>query len=659
MYLSELTVENFKPYENASITLPETGMVFIAGPNNSGKSALLAAIDVVAGRGDNGAWTRTGAEQPARVVATFVLTEDDRRSIVLSGNQQRYKDEWLASHAFERLQLTFVAAARQMLCRTLALTGYDGGLRSVADLRVDGGGNRQLWLLEMQALLGQDPVQADWSPGQGISRGGGLVAIERCDEISPLWRRWASPLYHFSGVRTGTAAISASSEVVPVLAPNGSNLAQALLYQFTQKAPEWTAIQKVMAEVLPDVGEVVTPVSGSQVEVAVIDPFSGARRNIKDLGAGVEQVLMAAYVGATQPVGSVILIEEPETNLHAAAERELLRHLIDWAKDRLIILSTHSTVFLDQAASASATTLVVERKDGLSQVKQADTEFTSVLRAIGVRLSDVLSAEKLILVEGEIDAEILQAWFPGLVLTRRTAIVPLGGGDRAYQVEMIGSVFSAADQLGRQIVFLRDADHLSASNRQKLNNLGRVTILKRREMENYLLDPDAILAVLAAREAQPGVTVKRRFDSASMRTFIADSADTLKGMVVLKSVADELVPVRLIDRKTVKSIASRGGGLSELRKAVQEALPSADKLVSDVDCLWAETQGRIDSGWESHKTDVAPGTEILSAIWRAHGGSYDKRRDGQQIAAAMAAGPKEVREALTGFLSTSRRVPSE
>jgi energy-coupling factor transporter ATP-binding protein EcfA2 len=657
MYLSELQVEHFLPYESARLTLPEAGLVFIAGPNNSGKSALLAAFDVVAGRTRDREWRFAGASTPARVFATFVLTDDERQSIFDAAPGSPHRKEWMASDAFRSVQFTFTETFRYMNAESVALGGHDGVMRPVARIEYPGPGSFTMSQLALPRLMNEVPAAANWEVGQTSSGGGrgpepDYSVIESYPVVNDLWRQWATPLYHFSGVRTGTPVRSQIADVRATLEPTGVNLAESLLYLFTQSAPAWDVIQAAIRQVLPDVGELVTPVSGTQVEAAFIDPVSHFRRNIKALGAGVEQVLMTTYVGVTQPPGSVILIEEPETNLHAAAERELLRHLTEWSKERLIVLSTHSTVFLDQAAATAYGTWVVERESGKSLVRSADTNFASVLRAVGVRLSDILSAEQLILVEGESDAEILQAWFPELVLTRRTAVIPLGGGDRAYQIEMVKTVFEAADELGRDIVFLRDRDELSSRNRTKLNQLERVTIVARREIENYLLDPVAILSVLEEREAQSGSTVERRFSESELVSFIDETADSLKAVVNLKSVADELAPIRLVDRDAVKRIAREHGGLDRLREAVSAALPDAPTQLAEIDSIWGRVERRVSRGWSKHKLDIAPGTEILEAIWRAHGGSYDKRRDGPRIAAAMSTGPDEIRGAVSEFLGT-------
>ncbi len=155
---------------------------------------------------------------------------------------------------------------------------------------------------------------------------------------------------HFSAIRTGTQRRSPIGSILPTLSPDGANLPQCLAYHFTQASPIWTAVQRLMETVLPDVGDLVVPMTGSEIEIAFIDPNSDQRRNLKDLGSGVEQVLMTAYVGESQPPGSVVLIEEPETSLHPAAQRELLRHLLRFAEDRLVVATTHSSSSTRRAA---------------------------------------------------------------------------------------------------------------------------------------------------------------------------------------------------------------------------------------------------------------------------------------------------------------------
>jgi predicted ATPase len=132
MYLSGLSVTQFLPYESASLTLPKTGLVFIAGPNNAGKSAFLAAFDVAAGRGTSRNWRLAGSDSPARVEASFTLTETERKAIIDNAPQSEHQAAWIASEAFTKLQLTFAETENWMNATAVALAGHDGGMRPVA-----------------------------------------------------------------------------------------------------------------------------------------------------------------------------------------------------------------------------------------------------------------------------------------------------------------------------------------------------------------------------------------------------------------------------------------------------------------------------------------------------------------------------------------------
>src|SRR5215469_7932335 len=82
MLLRELAAENFRPFETASVRLPTHGLVLVAGANNAGKSALLSAADVVAGVSvDVQSLRRSGSVSPARVMATFSLSDEERSSL--------------------------------------------------------------------------------------------------------------------------------------------------------------------------------------------------------------------------------------------------------------------------------------------------------------------------------------------------------------------------------------------------------------------------------------------------------------------------------------------------------------------------------------------------------------------------------------------------
>jgi energy-coupling factor transporter ATP-binding protein EcfA2 len=86
--LREVSVENFRAFRHAGLRLPENGLVLIVGANNSGKSALLSALDVVAGdQGDVSSLKHVGSPGGCRVNTTMEL-ENGRQNLSIAAGLQ-------------------------------------------------------------------------------------------------------------------------------------------------------------------------------------------------------------------------------------------------------------------------------------------------------------------------------------------------------------------------------------------------------------------------------------------------------------------------------------------------------------------------------------------------------------------------------------------
>jgi recombinational DNA repair ATPase RecF len=75
VFLESLKLQDFRAYRSASVSIPRDGLVLVAGANNSGKSALLSTLDVVASSSQPAVVRHVAASEPARVQARFALSE--------------------------------------------------------------------------------------------------------------------------------------------------------------------------------------------------------------------------------------------------------------------------------------------------------------------------------------------------------------------------------------------------------------------------------------------------------------------------------------------------------------------------------------------------------------------------------------------------------
>jgi len=375
----------------------------------------------------------------------------------------------------------------------------------------------------------------------------------------------------------------------------------------------------------------------------VVFETAGGDVNLKDLGTGVEQLLMTLTVGLTDKPPQALAAEEPETNLHQAAQRARLGFFQDWAAERQIIVATHSPVMLDWSPGGHRLWLVT-RDHGESHIDPVEEDPLALLRSLGIRPSDVLVADRLLVVEGPSDEDLVEAWFSKVIRSPRVAITA-DGGDNALYADRFARWLAEADRTGIQkVLYMRDRDELPPSAIERLTSTGIVSVLSRRELENYLLDPEAITAALraAAPETAPSAD--------DVLAAITAAAETLRRKVIVNRVCRQLQFPRPMDHKLRQQVAEEGADADRITAAVSGRLAVEAQVREQVDKAWADAQADVDAKVGADLLAIAPGEEILDAVFmRFAGRHYRKRDDGPAIARGCEP-PAQIAELLSTFL---------
>ncbi|MBC7518099.1 MAG: hypothetical protein H7248_04325 [Microbacteriaceae bacterium] len=129
----------------------------------------------------------------------------------------------------------------------------------------------------------------------------------------------------------------------------------------------------------------------------------------------------------------VALIDEPEAGLHRAAEANAARALVRQAQDprRIVVTATHSPELLN---SRLAEVIEVKRGAGIygkSHVHRFTMEDRNSLLDMGLTVSDLLRWPRIfLLVEGEHDEIVLDAFLGQRLRTARVEILPMRGGTK-------------------------------------------------------------------------------------------------------------------------------------------------------------------------------------------------------------------------------------
>jgi AAA15 family ATPase/GTPase len=141
------------------------------------------------------------------------------------------------------------------------------------------------------------------------------------------------------------------------------------------------------------------------------DEFSveidGNLTQFSSLGKGVQQVFeLALSVAST--TNSVVLIDEPELNMHPNLVRQLVR--LVFANDtNQYFIATHSNVLLDTDLDKSIHRIF---HDGATKTEPCSTltESRFLLDDLGVKASDLLQTNGVIWVEGPSDRTYINRW---------------------------------------------------------------------------------------------------------------------------------------------------------------------------------------------------------------------------------------------------------
>ena len=691
MLLIELEVENFRSLEAVSLLGLQQLNVLI-GPNNSGKSAVLGALDylrrvtngesmdttsLVTG-GDNRKQIRIrlrfrlGDQERQRMISNLAeLTEmaDSRRDRIINSSflrmiQYRFESVQNApqmAHVIETSMLSEDgkwAAIQRIVATDRSSSNPQTTVRPFPDLfrareRLDSS------VLDVTTKGGQT-TQFSYN----FAASGDHVPF---NPANPYWpydfvREYLRSLFVFSTHRHSVPRLEVQQS--QRLDPTGSNLAQVLNTILNNRPSRFREIEKLVKAALPSLNELQTPLIERQTEVGFHLPIGDHDVRLQDTGGGVEQILMIAVVLVTTGVESTMLLEEPENHMHPAAQRFLLERIS--SSGRQVLLTTHSPTFVNtpQARSLYRVTYKNERT-GVSHVSNPDA-LSEVLNEIGARNSDVLMNDGVLFVEGPSDRETFMVWSDILgkdLAGSGVGIVSMGGAAQALKAAPIQADVMAGISQKAPVphLFVLDRDERTPDETAKLTEkLGDgVRFLERREIENYLLSPRAILAVI--REKSESASKTPPEDSSEVLVAIAkgidEIADSLFGTVLLKRLRSSLPSLigGPLPSERVEELLSHASA-QELPLIVRREIEVhfADYLSKlDLDASVREGQSKLQEEWrdKSKRLAIAPGEEILDRLFDRYGLKYNKGSDGVRIARSM--GPDEIPEEIKQIVSAA------
>ncbi len=499
MYISKFQILNYKSFRDSGWLEFKPGINIIVGTNNSGKTALLEALEL------------RFKDNPYRNIRLRDIPDSD------------LPDESVANITF-RLEKSEISTLEEEIYvknendRTIFQEWFDKTKEiEVTTSRYLPESNHKSTL-----LISNCPIEVEVD----IRDFGDFMFDKFFGKLKTKRYRFHAERFHIGSCHYGDSLI---------LKPSASNLAEVInKLQLRGRRKMYEKFNKYANLMFPEIQEVSARIQKKNydsyedyldyLEVLVWSPEALEKDKedlalkLSDCGTGVSQVLAMLYLIVTSSKPNIIIIDEPQSFLHPNLIRKLINIFKEFPQHQYFI-ATHSPTVISEANPA--TILQLSYSDGETKTKiinsKETTELRYLLKDLGVSLSDVFGADAILWVEGPTEElcfpRILEKF--GYFSTKGIQIMAVKNtgdleGKRAHIIFDIYDKLSGGNTLFPPAIgFILDSENRTKKEKQDISKRGKekVEFLERCTYENFLLHPQAIIKVL--KQENPSLEIDR------------------------------------------------------------------------------------------------------------------------------------------------------
>ena len=255
--------------------------------------------------------------------------------------------------------------------------------------------------------------------------------------ITSYLSRWA----YLPAFRTISSTISRSEN--KSLNESGANLISVLNYIQMHEPKNYGLILGMLEKVNRDIENFTAP-ARDQNAYGLIQEKGDVIIELSEFSTGLQQFLLIITFVFTAPAGSLLMIEEPEENIHAKTQRTLLSLMEQFTYDKChqFIMTSHSTIFA--RVTSSINTFKIEKSEGASSAIKLEesNELKYIKNLLGHENSDLFGNNAVIIVEGDTEQKVLPiiALHIGIDLVENAIeIINVGGSGNSKKIKELVS----------------------------------------------------------------------------------------------------------------------------------------------------------------------------------------------------------------------------
>lgn len=507
MVIESIRVKNYKSWKDSLEVHLSRGLNIVVGKNNSGKTAFLEAISL---RAENVPHL-TLRSKPTRI--THVNPYSDIKVLL----------------DFETSDLqTLLSEMKGRVFAPLADVNITHG-EAVASL------NQKL--LEQQkisaAFHGRDLIGADFYPSFHLQPKRFIQCTRKSEdniltsdntnivheqniganELCRMLIEGSRKKIYLSKAERYNISSNGIQDSNRTLEQNSRNLAQVLHTLHSRYRRRFDKIEALLRKIFPQIQGITVPVEGSTAQVMVwaVDPNSerdDLAVPLSSCGTGVGQVLSMLFIIVSADEPQCIIIDEPQSFLHPGAVRSLADIFNEYPMHQYII-ATHASNLLTGPNSHIYHVTYNDGESSIAKISPNEAQRAKgLLDDIGIKLSDVFGADRIIWVEGMTEQEcykLVIGHFSDSLSTGTEIVSVRNTGDlEGKHAQLLYEVYtrlsSGVSIIPPAIGFIFDKEDRSDKTIEDLIRMskGKAHFLKRRMFENYLLNCTALATVINA-----------------------------------------------------------------------------------------------------------------------------------------------------------------